>query len=323
VAAAEGAPAQAGGQQRAAAGPLTRPRPHPPHAHTRTRCAAGPLWLARAHLDDGSGEPFFVFNSDVTCDYPLKELLDFQRSHAGSEGTLLITRVVDFTKYGVVAHDEAGLVSAFVEKPSKDTWGNHINAGLYCLSPSILARIPANTPCSIEKEVFPFAAEEKRLFCLRIKKEDQGGYWMDIGQPKDYVAGVHLHLRHVRATAPAELAPPRAGIRGNVLIHPTATVAETAVLGPDVVVGPGCRVEEGARLLHSTLLEGSVVKAHAYVDMSIVGWKSTVGQWGRVEGSTVLGEDVQVGEGVLVNGALVLPHKSVRESIFAKGSIIM
>ena len=253
----------------------------------------------------------------MTCDYPLKELLDFHRSHPGAEGTLLITMVQDPSKYGVVAHDEAGLVTAFVEKPTTLMWGNHINAGLYCLSPAILKRIPL-VPTSIEKEVFPFVADEKKLFSLRLK-----GYWMDIGQPKDYITGVHLHLASMRASAPAELAPPGPGVRGNVLIHPTAKVAPGACLGPDVVVGPGCVVEEGARLLHSTLLEGSVVKAHAYVDTAIVGWKSTVGMWGRVEGNTVLGEDVQVADGVLVNGALVLPHKGVRESVYTKGSIIM
>lgn len=33
---------------------------------------AGPLALARHILDDGSGQPFFVLNSDVICEYPLK-----------------------------------------------------------------------------------------------------------------------------------------------------------------------------------------------------------------------------------------------------------
>ena len=63
---------------------------------------AGPLALAREHLDNGSGEPFFVFNSDVTCEYPLKELLAFHKSH-GAEGTLLVTRVEEPSKYGVVS----------------------------------------------------------------------------------------------------------------------------------------------------------------------------------------------------------------------------
>ncbi len=286
--------------------PLPAPPPPP---------AAGPLALAREHLDDGSGEPFFVFNSDVTCDYPLRLLLDFHKSHPSAEGTLLVTRVAEPSKYGVVVHTAEGLIQHFVEKPQTFV-GNHINAGLYCLSPSILARIPLK-PTSIEKEVFPVVAEAGRLFALPLP-----GYWMDIGQPRDYITGTGLHLASLRAHAPDTLAPAGPSIVGNVLIHPSATVAPSARLGPDVVVGEDCVVEEGARLNNCTLLRGARVKAHALVVGSIVGWASSVGRWARVEGGSVLGEDVAVGDEVLLNGALVLPHKALRESIY-KPQVIM
>ena len=63
---------------------------------------AGPLGLARAILapkGDGSDDPFFVLNSDVICDFPLKEMLEFHRAK-GAEGTVLVTRVEDPSKYG-------------------------------------------------------------------------------------------------------------------------------------------------------------------------------------------------------------------------------
>ena len=38
---------------------------------------AGPLALAKEILNkDGKGAPFFVLNSDVICEYPLKEMMD-------------------------------------------------------------------------------------------------------------------------------------------------------------------------------------------------------------------------------------------------------
>ena len=49
--------------------------------------------------------------------------------------------------------------------------------------------------------------------------------------------------------------------------------------------------------------------AHSNVLDSILGWRSTVGRWTRVEGCSVLGEDVHVGSEIFVNGALILPHK--------------
>jgi hypothetical protein len=60
---------------------------------------AGPLALARDLLDDGSGTPFFVLNSDVVCPYPMKDMLDFHTAR-GAEATILVTKVDDPSKYG-------------------------------------------------------------------------------------------------------------------------------------------------------------------------------------------------------------------------------
>ena len=161
-------------------------------------------------------------------------------------------------------------------------------------------------------------ASDEQLYAMTL-----GGYWMDIGQPRDYITGMCLHLNSLRKKSPASLAPSGPGIKGDVMIHPTANVSPGAVLGPNVVVGPYCTVEDGARLVRCTLLDGTTVKAHALVSGSIIGWKSTVGKWSRVEGGTVFGEDVQLGDEVIVNGALILPHKGIKDNIYQSGQIIM
>jgi mannose-1-phosphate guanylyltransferase len=56
---------------------------------------AGPLALARDKLLDGSGEPFFVLNSDVISEYPFAELIQFHKSHGG-EATIMVTKVDSF-----------------------------------------------------------------------------------------------------------------------------------------------------------------------------------------------------------------------------------
>jgi len=53
---------------------------------------AGPLALARDKLDDGSGEAFFVLNSDVISEYPLKQMIEFHHNHGG-EATIMVTKV--------------------------------------------------------------------------------------------------------------------------------------------------------------------------------------------------------------------------------------
>jgi len=54
--------------------------------------------------------------SDVVCEYPLKDMLAYHLK-SGGEATILVTRVDDPSKYGVVVTDDAGKVERFVEKP--------------------------------------------------------------------------------------------------------------------------------------------------------------------------------------------------------------
>eukprot|EP00218_Dolichomastix_sp_CCMP3274_P011124 CAMPEP_0170143354 /NCGR_PEP_ID=MMETSP0033_2-20121228/10465_1 /TAXON_ID=195969 /ORGANISM="Dolichomastix tenuilepis, Strain CCMP3274" /LENGTH=362 /DNA_ID=CAMNT_0010379801 /DNA_START=16 /DNA_END=1104 /DNA_ORIENTATION=+ len=275
---------------------------------------AGPLAIARSHLQDGKGSPFFVFNSDVTCEYPLKEMLAFHNK-TKAEATLLVTKVEDPTKYGVVVFDEkTGAVERFVEKPQVFV-GDKINAGIYVLSPSVLDRIPMK-PTSIEKEVFPLIAAEKKLSAMILP-----GFWMDIGQPKDFLIGLGLYLKSLRKRK-AEMLTDGVEYVGNVLVDPSASVSPGCKIGPDVSIGANCIIEEGVRLEKCSIFSGCTVRKHACITNSLVGWKSQIGAWARVDGSSVLGEDVQVKGELVLNGAIVLPHKEVKESIFT-GKIVL
>ena len=252
-------------------------------------------------------EPFFVLNSDVVCDYPFTEMIAFHKKH-GSEGTIAVTKVEEPSKYGVVVFEEnSGQIDRFVEKPQEYV-GNKINAGLYIFNPSILSRIPLQ-PTSIEKEVFPFMAAESQLFAFLLP-----GFWMDVGQPKDFLTGSGMYLAHLAATSPGKLAK-GPSFQGNVLVDPTAQIGASCRIGPNVVLGPGVVVEDGVCIRGSTVLANSRVRSHAWVNGSIVGWKCDVGRWTRMENVSVLGEDVVVRDELYVNGARVLPHKSISANV--------
>jgi mannose-1-phosphate guanylyltransferase len=148
-------------------------------------------------------------------------MLEFHRARE-AEATILVTKVDDPSKYGVIILDEYGRVQQFVEKPKvrllglmcraaaggrggcgapdpcslrwltappaqppplQEFVGDKINAGIYCISPRALDRIPLR-PTSIEKEVFPHIAADGSLYAFTLS-----GYWMDVGQPKDYLKG--------------------------------------------------------------------------------------------------------------------------------------
>lgn len=278
---------------------------------------AGPIALARERglLDDH--EPFFVMNCDIVCDFNLHALFEFHKAH-GKVGTIMVTRVDEPAKYGksvVVAH-ETGLIERFVEH-GRTFAGNVINAGVYIFSPSLFERLAIRST-SMEREVLPRLAEDNQLYSMHLE-----GYWMNVKRPRDFLQGQAAYLAHLATGKREELLGGKANHSvGNVKIDPTATIGEGCLIGPDVAVGPGCVIADGVRLERSTLLEGVTVGAHSVVLDSILGWQSTVGSWTRVEGVSVLGEDVHLAGEIFINGALILPHKSIEESV-AEPQIIM
>lgn len=44
-------------------------------------------------------------------------------------------------------------------------------------------------------------------------------------------------------------------------------------IGPNVVIGPRVRVENGVRLRHCTVLADSVIHAHSWINVCIIGRK--------------------------------------------------
>jgi mannose-1-phosphate guanylyltransferase len=265
---------------------------------------AGPLALAREMLSDG--DDFFVLNSDIICDFPFQELLAFHRAH-GKEGTIVVTKVEEPSKYGVVVSKEDGQIQRFVEKPIEYV-GNRINAGLYIFRPSVLNRIELR-PTSIEKEIFPKMAEEGHLFCM-----DLPGFWMDVGQPKDYLIGIGLYLSSLKQHKP-ELLRSGTGFIGPVLVDPSAKIADGCIIGPNVTIGADCIVETGVRLANTAVLDGVTVKAHCWVRNSIIGWQSSIGRWARIDNTSVLGRDVHISDELYINGAKILPHKAITASL--------
>lgn len=277
----------------------------------------GPIGLAKKYLEKTEGDEIFVFNSDVTCKFPLQEMLDFHKKH-GKEGTIAVTQVKDPSKFGVIISDENKRILQFIEKP-KEFVGDRINAGLYVFNKKVLNRFEPK-PTSIEREIFPQMAKEGELYTFELD-----GFWADVGQPKEYLVGTNLYLNHLRLTQPEVLAKTEEGkykIEGNVFIDPSSKIEEGCVIGPNVVIGKNVEIKKGVRVINSVLLDGCVIEEHSYISGSIIGWKSKISRWVRVEGLSMLGEEVTVKEGVYVNKTIVLPNVTVKETT-KEGAILL
>lgn len=276
---------------------------------------AGPLVLAKGLLDLNDSDPFFMLNADVTSTYPFKELLEFHTKH-GKEGTILVTKVEEPSKYGVVVAADNGEIERFVEKP-KIFVGDKINAGMYIFNKSIIGRIP-NKPTSIERVIFPAMAAEKELYRMVLP-----GFWMDIGQPKDYLTGQVLKLESLKQNSPTDLAYGD-NIVGNVMISTTGVeIGKGCLIGPDVVIGPNVKIGDGVRLQRCAILDNCRLGNYCYVNDAIIGWNSSVGNWARVQESCVLGEDVHIKPERFVRSLTVCPHKGVKQDSLEDNKIIL
>ena len=81
------------------------------------------------------------------------------------------------------------------------------------------------------------------------------------------------------------------------------------------MIGPRVTVEDGVRLRDCTILADSIVHNHSWINQCIIGRKCSIGRWARMENTCVLGDDVVVNDELYLNGARVLPHKSISANV--------
>lgn len=178
-------------------------------------------------------------------------------------------------------------------------------------------------PTSIETEVFPQMAASNELYAMELS-----GFWMDVGQPNDFLTGVGLYLNHLKQKGPpADAEEPNLstgpGIIGSVLIDKKAKIGQNCKIGPNVVIGKHVTIDDGVCIKNSTLLPGCRIKAFSCIDSCIIGWNCTVGKWVRMENHAVLADDVSIKDEIYLNGPKVLPHKSIKESISEPNTIVL
>lgn len=236
--------------------------------------------------------PFFVLNGDILTSLDLNAMREAHRSHGGI-GTLHLIRVDDPSAFGCVVHDRAGRVSAFVEKPPRESAPtNEINAGTYLLEPEILDFIPAGRPVSIERETFPAViAHGTPLFAYTTDD-----YWMDLGSPQAYLAS-HRHIFdgvmplgvQPSIDGPGSKTVPGSAIVAPVFIGRNVRVAPNARIGPYTVLGDGCEVGAGATVSDSLLWDGVIVEPGATIDWAIVASRARIGARAVVARGSVIG----------------------------------
>ncbi|XP_060190647.1 uncharacterized protein LOC132619909 [Lycium barbarum] len=175
----------------------------------------------------------------------------------------------------------------------------------------------------LDQDILSPLAGKKKLYTYETMD-----FWEQIKTPGMSLKCSALYLAQFRNTTPHLLASgdgtSNATIVGDVYIHPSAKVYSTAKIGPNVSISANVRVAAGARLVSCIILDNVEIKENAVIMHAIVGWKSSIGKWSRVQaegdynsklGITILGEAVTVEDEVVVINSIVLPNKTLNVSV--------
>lgn len=234
--------------------------------------SAGAVKQVAARFD----ETFVVIGCDDVTDVDLREAIAFHRARR-AEATIVLAHADDVRQYGVVVTDGDGRIEGFQEKPAPGTERGHlVNTGIYIFEPDVLARIPAGEFSDFGKQIFPQLLESgSRFFGVRL-----GGYWCDMGTPREY------RRAHFDALAGKIALRRRDGatLSGGVLAGPGARIDRAATIVAPACIGAGSQIASGAAVERSILWSGTSVGEDAKVVDAVLGERSSVAARANVSG---------------------------------------
>ncbi|KAK1273409.1 putative mannose-1-phosphate guanylyltransferase 1 [Acorus gramineus] len=314
--------------------------------------SAGGLYTFRDIIMEESPLQIFLLNCDVCCSFPLTGMLEAHKRYGGI-GTMLVSKVVaeSANQFGeLVADPDTKELLHYTEKPETFV-SDLINCGVYIFTPDIFTAIQdvsmhrkdrANLRRVSSFEALQSATKSLPTDFVRLDQDilsplagkrqlytyETVDFWEQIKTPGMSLKCSGLYLNQYRYTSPHLLAvgdgTKSAAVIGNVYIHPSAKVHPTTKIGPNVSISANARIGAGARLINCIVLDDVEIKENAVVMHAIVGWKSSVGKWSRVQGEgdydsklgiTILGEAVTVEDEVVVINSIVLPNKVLNISV--------
>ncbi|VDD91193.1 unnamed protein product [Enterobius vermicularis] len=313
---------------------------------------AGGLYRFRQQILQGDPRGVFVLNADVCGDLPISDMVTTLDDTPEAQCLILTTEATreQSVNFGSVVIDPAGKVLHYVDKPTTFV-SQHISCGVYLLRKSVIDEIGNASKASgsqqvwFETEIFPRMASDGKIFALRTTR-----WWSQTKTAAAVLYANRHYLRLYRISNPSLLCENRAEIIGDVYIDPSAEVHPTAKIGPNVSIGANARIGFGVRVRESIVLGEAVLKEHCCVLHSVIGWRSVVGAWARVEGTpispnpnipfakldnkplfnadgrltpslTILGSDVHVPSETVILNSIVLPYKELSSSY--KNQIIL
>ena len=222
------------------------------------------------------GEDCVVLSGDCLWDFDLTAAIErhYQRE---AEATLLVHQESDPTPFGLVDAGKDGRIRRFVEKPKPEQVFTHtVNTGIYLLSGSVLADVPAGVPWDFSRDLFPSMLEHNR----RLFADCPPGCWIDMGSLDSYLRCVRLALDgdlKLELTLPQ----PQPGIYAAGALPRDVHLMPPCWLGKNTAIGAGCSIGP-----YAVLESGTLVGARSCVEGSVL-IDCTVGADNHISGAVL------------------------------------
>ena len=263
----------------------------------------GAIRNAANFLNCGPEDPVIIFNGDVLTGLDISGLVGKWRE-SNADVAIYLTRVDDPRAYGLVPTDSSGVVTAFLEKPTKPEKivTDQINAGCYIFKRSVIDQIPSGQVVSVERDSFPKLLSEGAKVIGVVDE----GYWLDLGTPLAFAKG---SADLVLGLAPSPLIGKKAGIS---LVDQSAKVSPGAELNLGTYVGKRAQVASGAKISGSVIFDGAQVGAGVIIENSIIS-ENVLIEENTVIKDSVISENSKIGSGnELIGGIRIFPNSVIQ-----------
>lgn len=216
-----------------------------------------------------------VLNGDSFIEFNLKTAIK-EHNARKAISTIVLTEVKDTTSYGLVETFSDGRVKNFLEKTSKYSSSNTINAGVYILEKVIFNFIPVNTFFMFEKNVFPALLMNKSHNFFSHKPISS--YWIDIGSPQNYLKANMDFLKKYRKLSRDRLEiNPQKNLFKNSIIGENTQIKDGAQL-KNAVIGNNCHIGEGVKITDSVVLPNTSIFNGSEMNSSVIGMHCKIGK---------------------------------------------
>ncbi len=291
---------------------------------------AGSVKKAEKYLND----TFMVLSGDVVSDMDFHKVLEFHKKKKAL-ATMVLTKVVDPSHFGIAVLNEKQEIVDFLEKPSSDeVFSNIANTGVYILEPEIFNYFEGlKGEVDFSNDIFPQLVEQK----AGIYGYVFDGYWNDIGRPDTYLKATYDLLnqkiinkiynkrlrRGVGKLGNIQMGhnvslDSRVRIEGPVVIGSDCTIEEGCTLSKGTVIGEGVHIGRNTTIQSSVILGQSIIEGNSFLSGCIIDTNCRIDKNTIIEDGVVTGSGVEIGENTVVKssrsieeGSVVLPDSVI------------